>query len=125
MKCHPYQNIKNFYKKISGKNALKIILNIKKLYKNVKRDQKTNVLSLVSNVLSRGLLNKMKFEACQKTYNSAKRKVENDCFNLETYKRFRPEAKRKTNPETINKIIKTLKDFSIKSEDIINEKKVY
>ena len=121
----PYNKGSYNYKKINGKNAKKILDNLKKLYVNCKKNQKSNIIQIVSNIFSRKYLNKYGFEVTKTIYTTSKRKAENEEFNLNDYKRFKPLSKLKTSNEIKNQIVKFTKKYSIESKKTLNNQNVF
>ena len=121
----PYSKNEYCYKKINVKSGLKILENIQKLYRNSSSNQKSNILTIVSNLFSRKYLNKMGFGTTQKIYKTSKRKAENQEFYLTDYKRYKPMSKLKTSDEMINDIIEHIKEYSIGSGKTYYKDKVF
>ena len=107
----PYSKKESCYKKINAKSGQKILENIRKLYLNSKSNQKSNILTIVSNLFSRKYLNKIGFSKTQNIYKTSIRKAEKEEFNLKDYKRHKLMSKLKKSNEMINDVIKNLEQY--------------
>ena len=56
-----HKKYKRSFTQLKGKNASKVFKNIKKIFNNCQKHQKSNILSIVSNIYSRKFLNNMGF----------------------------------------------------------------
>ena len=88
---------------------------------NANKEQKSNILSVVSYDYMKPVLKEIGFKFSKKQFNTAKKKRLNENITLNKYKRYIPECKRKLSEEEKNKIIYYL-DYYSKESTNINEK---
>ena len=96
---NPYLKVNNYFM------YTEILDNIKKLYNNVKSDNKTSILSIVAYNNIKNLLKNIGFKFTNIQFNNAMLKRISGIFNLNSYKRSVPISKKKLNKSEIEKII--------------------
>ena len=92
-----------------------ILINIQKMHSNVIKDQKSNILSLVSYDILKPKLKKLGFKFSNFQFLTARNKRESNIFTLNNYKRFVPYSKKKLVETDKQNIIKYLYDNSYES----------
>ena len=111
----------NYFNKENVLLSAQILNNIKLFHTNANKEQKSNILSVVSYDYIKPVLKEIGFKFSKKQFNTAKKKRLNDNITLNKYKRYIPECKRKLSEEEKNKIIYYL-DYYSKESTNINEK---
>ena len=102
----------NFFNKENVLLSAQILNNIKLLHTNGIKEQKSNILSVVSYDYMKPVLKEIGFKFSKKQFNTAKKKRLNENITLNKYKRYISEFKRKLNEEEKNKIILYLDYYS-------------
>ena len=113
------------YSKINNYNYIniEILNNIKKLYNNVRSDQKTNILSIVSYDNIKNLLRNIGFKFTKSQFQKATLNRIKEIFNLNSYKRSVPKSKKKLNKQEIQNILSYIDYYSRESSSKENNVK--
>ena len=98
LRFNPYLKVNNYFM------YTEILDNIKKLYNNVKSDNKTSILSIVAYNNIKNLLKNIGFKFTNIQFNYAVLKKINRIFNLNSYKRCVPISKKKLNKTETKKL---------------------